>query len=119
MHYSKAMIDLISESRRRAPSTDKPSIKLANPDVLTELNKIYHKSNDTVLKAIIKETFCLAGEGWPDKLIEKVEEDNTVKGSRFITKVYRGQTQVIEAASEDGMAKESKTKRIYRGQVVS
>ena len=54
MNYSKAMIDLISEARRRAPSDDKPSIKLANPDVLTELHKIYHHSNDTVLRVIIK-----------------------------------------------------------------
>lgn len=100
MNYSKAMIDLITESRRRASREDKPNIKLANPDVLTELNKIYHNSNDTVLKAIIKETFHLAGGSWPDALVEnvaeKMAEEDTVKKPRFITKVYRGQTQLIE-----------------------
>jgi hypothetical protein len=102
MNYSKAMIDLITESRRRASSEDKPNIKLANPDVLSELNTIYHKSNDTVLKAIIKETFHLAGGRWPDRLVEslveEMAEENTVKKPRFITKVYRGQTQLIEVS---------------------
>ena len=119
MNYSKAMIDLISEARRRAAREDKPSIKLANPDVLLELNKIYHNSNDTVLKAIIKETFHLAGEGWPDKLIEPTEEEQPIKGPRFITKVYRGQTQLIEVAPEGYDDKKTKTERIYRGRVIA
>jgi hypothetical protein len=117
MNYSKAMIDLISESRRRAPSEDKPNIKLANPDVLIELNKIYHDSKDTVLKAIIKEAFNLAGEGWPDKLIGKKEEIEDAKGPRYITKVYRGQTQLIEILPAAELLA-NKSKRIYRGQVV-
>ena len=120
MNYSKAMIDLISEARRRASSEDKPSIKLANPDVLTELNKIYHKSNDTVLKAVIKETFNLAGEGWPEKLVESVaEDDEPTQGPRYITKVYRGQTQLVEVAAGEGRHERSKTERVYRGRIVA
>lgn len=120
MNYSKAMIDLISESRRRASSEDKPSIKLANPDVLTELNKIYHKSDDTVLKAVIKETFNLAGEGWPEKLVESViEDDESTQGSRYITKVYRGQTQLIEIPPENYDNKRAKPERLYRGRTVA
>lgn len=118
MNYSKAMIDLISEARRRAASEDKPSIKLANPDVLSELNKIYHKSRDTVLKAVIKETFHLAGEGWPEKLLEETEEVEAINATRFVTKVYRGQTQLVEVAPAK-MINEKKTQRIYRGQVVA
>lgn len=100
MNYSKAMIDLISKARRRAPSDDKPSIKLANPEVLYELNKIYHKSNDTVLKVIIKETFQLAGGSWPDKLAEPLEDNASTPQPRTTTKIYRGQTQLIEVAPE-------------------
>lgn len=119
MNYSKAMIDLISEARRRASSEDKPSIKLANPDVLSELNKIYHSSSDAVLKAIIKETFSLAGEGWPEKLIEALTEDEmNSSGPRYITKVYRGQTQLVEVKPDHTEANH-KSKRIYRGQVVA
>lgn len=118
MNYSKAMIDLISESRRRAPSEDKPNIKLANPDVLTELNTIYHNSKDTVLKAIIKKAFNLAGEGWPDKLKEKVTNAEGDKDPRYVTKVYRGQTQLIEVA-QSAEVPTSRSKRIYRGQVVA
>lgn len=118
MNYSKAMIDLISEARRRASSEDKPSIKLANPEVLFELNKIYHNSSDTVLKAIIKETFHLAGEGWPDKLIEQTVDENEDKGPRYVTKVYRGQTQLVEVATSASVTKGG-SKKIYRGQVVA
>ena len=119
MNYSKAMIDLISEARRRAPSDDKPSIKLANPDVLTELNKIYHHSNDTVLRVIIKETFQLAGGHWPEKLAEPIEEEEVTNGPRFITKVYRGQTQLIEVAPEGSNTHKEKTVRMYRGHAVA
>jgi hypothetical protein len=118
MNYSKAMIDLISEARRRASSEDKPSIKLANPDVLVELNKIYHNSSDTVLKAIIKEAFHLAGEGWPEKLIAEVVEIQNDQGPRYITKVYRGQTQLVEVQQRE-MPAGQKSQRVYRGQVVS
>ena len=119
MNYSKAMIDLISEARRRAPSDDKPSIKLANPDVLSELNKIYHKSNDTVLRVIIKETFQLAGSPWPEKLAEPLEESDNAPQTRFITKVYRGQTQLIEVAPEGSNDPKEKTVRMYRGHAVA
>ncbi len=118
MNYSKAMIDLISEARRRASSEDKPSIKLANPDVLSELNKIYHKSSDTVLKAIIKETFHLAAEGWPEKLIQVAVELNDETSPRYVTKVYRGQTQLVEVEKKK-IEVEQKTQRIYRGRVVA
>lgn len=117
MNYSKAMIDLISEARRRAPSDDKPSIKLANPDVLSELNKIYQNSNDTVLRVIIKEAFQLAGSPWPEKLSEPVEENDSTPQPRFITKVYRGQTQLIEVAPESSEPHKRKSVRMYRGHV--
>ena len=119
MNYSKAMIDLISEARRRAPSDDKPSIKLANPDVLTELHKIYHHSNDTVLRVIIKETFLLAGGNWLEKLAEPKEEEEVDHGPRFITKVYRGQTQLIEVAPEGSNTVKEKSVRMYRGHAVA
>jgi hypothetical protein len=121
MNYTKAMIDLISEARRRAPSEDKPNIKLANPDVLSELNIIYHATNDVVIKAIIKETFHLAGGIWPDKLLEEDSNHQTEvsEGPRFITKVYRGQTQLIEIIPEEKLDNTAKSVRIYRGQIIA
>ncbi len=119
MHYSPEMIKLISQARRQAANEDKPNIKLANPSVLIELNKIYHKSDDLALKAIIKEVFDLVGDDWPDKLIQDIEttEQSNVE-TRYIKKVYRGQEQLIEVAPEEPKEEKSKSKRIYRGQVV-
>lgn len=117
MNYSKALIDLISEARRRAPSEDKPSIKLANPDVLFELKRIFHKSSDSVLQAVIKEAFHLAGDDWPDKLNITESDHTPQQEKRYVTKVYRGQTQLVEIKEEESASR--KSKRIYRGQIVA
>jgi hypothetical protein len=121
MHYSPEMIKLISQARRQAANEDKPSIRLANPSVFVELNKIYHASDDLALKAIIEEAFELAGEGWPAKLAQGLEttEQSNVE-TRYIKKMYRGQEQLIEVISEKPKEEEkTKSKRVYRGQVVN
>jgi hypothetical protein len=107
--YSKAIIDLIREARRRVSSEDKPSIKLANPEVFDELNLIYHRSNDAVLKALVKELFYLMGDGWPEKLAPVVKSSG---------KVYRGVAQKLDDSSEDDHKAKQVPKRIYRGQVI-
>jgi len=121
MNFSKAMIDLISEARRRAPSEDKPSIKLANPHILNELHTLYHNSQDEVIKAIIKEAFLLAGDPWPEKLLQK--EPSEQPDIKYATRVYRGQTQLVEIKQDDAVDEPNvtatKPKRIYRGQVVA
>lgn len=123
MQYTKAMVDLIQEARRRAPSEDKPNIKLANPDVLFELLKLYQKSSDTIFKVLIKEVFHLAGDPWPARLEEKPRTEQVPEEvpEGYVVKVYRGQT-VLErkANSPDNKEKSESTrpKRIYRGQVV-
>ena len=115
MNFDKPMIDLVQEIRRRATSEDKPSIKLANPELLNELIPIYQASNDTILKTLVKELFHKAGNQWPDLL-----ETGTKETQRLISKVYRGQIQVL--ASEQSMPQDSaknRPKRMYRGQIVA
>ena len=68
MNFTKQMIDLVKEIRRRASSEAKPGIKLANPELLEELIPVYQLSTDTVTKALIKELFFVAGEDWPQRL---------------------------------------------------
>jgi hypothetical protein len=122
MQYTKAMVDLIQEARRRAPSEDKPSIKLANPDVLFELLRLYQKSTDAIFKALVKEVFNLAGDPWPERLQAKPEEkkkaakDEVPEG--YVVKVYRGQTVLERKASSADKPESSRPKRMYRGQAV-
>lgn len=123
------MIDLVREIRRRAPADAKPSIKLANPDLLDEMVPWYQQSNDAVVKALIKELFALAGSKWSAKLeqlpaadsqtsAKSSKLDSFVKdGKRYITKVYRGQTQLVEV--NDTPAPSASSQRIYRGQLVT
>ncbi len=92
MQYSKAMIDLVKEARRRVPSSNKPAIKLANPNVFQELNAIRQASRDIVLKAIIKELFFLAGEPW-SQLIDETNVKAKPVETNYVVKSCRGVTQ--------------------------
>jgi hypothetical protein len=117
MQYTKALVDLIKEARRRAPLEDKPSIKLANPEVLSELLILYQKSKDAVFKAIIKEIFALAGDGWSDQIGTPDTAKSNEVPPGYVVKVYRGQTRLEPKPGSDN--DQHRSKRIYRGQVVA
>ena len=117
MNFNKVMIDLVQEIRRRAPSESKPSIKLANPELFTELLNVYKAKADTVSKALIKELFEIAGDPWPQALKEETTPDQ-----RYVTQVYRGQVTHVAADLPSPTAEKLQSKvsqRIYRGQVVN
>jgi len=106
------MIDLVLEIRRRADSELKPSIKLANTSLLEDLANYFPKTKDNVCKTLIKEVLFLAGEPWSLLLNSPPE---TIP--RQVTKIYRGQTQLVDAF----MAEKSvppKTQLMYRGHPV-
>ncbi|MDQ2076336.1 hypothetical protein [Marinimicrobium sp. ABcell2] len=113
MQYSKPMIELVFEIRRRVPSDLKPGIKLANPELLTELSDYYKNSKDTITKALTKELMALAGGRW----LEHLENPRREPGPKQVTKVYRGQVTLVDVppASEKKIPSPS---RVYRGQIV-
>ncbi len=116
MQYSKPMIDLVMEVRRRVPSAMKPGIKLANPDVLNELADYYPNSKDTVTRALIKELMQLAGDPWQARL-QKPETPEP----RGQLKVYRGRASLTEKApgsAQQPAPERPQPVRMYRGQVV-
>jgi len=117
VNFNKPMIDLVREIRRRAPSELKPGIKLANPELLSELVPWFHSTKDAVVKALIKELFSLAGYEWTEKLDQPPSTPEGASDKKYITKVYRGQTQLVEVPA-DKSAVEAAPERIYRGQVV-
>ncbi|HEY7883667.1 MAG TPA: hypothetical protein VIC08_01825 [Cellvibrionaceae bacterium] len=111
MQYTKPMIDITMEIRRRVPSSMKPGIKLANPEILAELANYYPECKDTITRTLIKELMHLAKEGWPERL--QSPEPIASKGQ---VKVYRGQ---VSLESRDSAPKESKRPvRMYRGREV-
>lgn len=113
MNFTKPMIDLAKEIRRRAPSEVKPSIKMANPDLFDELVKVFHDSKDVVLRALIKELCELAGEGWSAALQNK--EPKVTQSVR----AYRGLISVVEKVPTPAKkTPEQVSKKMYRGQVV-
>lgn len=96
MQYTKPMIELVYEIRRRVDADTKPSVKMANPDMLKELAEFHHRTKDTITKTLIKELLFLAGEEWlallnPPLLTEPVSL------RKQVVKVYRGQTILVDA----------------------
>ncbi|SMF05376.1 hypothetical protein SAMN02745866_00422 [Alteromonadaceae bacterium Bs31] len=109
--YNKPMIDLVREIRLRVPGEHKPSVKLANPELLSLVIEIYQQSSDNVLKALMRELLSMAGPPWPERLMHNDHSKND-----YQVKVYRGQAQLVE--KKDAPVQAAKRKIIYRGQVV-
>ena len=116
MQFTKPMIELVYEIRRRVPGDVKPGIKLANPELFDELKTLYFDKANAVTKALIKELFHLAGPTWMD-LLEK--KNSAIPKQRV--KVYRGQTEFEDSKLAPQITEERRKqikKKIYRGQVV-
>lgn len=130
MQFTKPMIELVYEIRRRVDTDLKPAVKLANPDMLQELAQFYNTCKDVVTKALIKELFYLAGDG--------VAELGGMGGmsEKPAVQVYRGQISVSPVAAvaskQEAEARQqntaalsptaevqpAKSQRIYRGQII-
>jgi hypothetical protein len=128
MQYTKPMIDLVYEIRRRVDADMKPSVKMANPELLKELADYHHQAKDTITKALIKELLFLAGEQW-QQLLEPTSSDTPVPSTipKQVVKVYRGQTILVDAPRVDTPRSEllindippaAKPVRMYRGHPV-
>lgn len=132
MQYTKPMIDLVYEIRRRVDADMKPSVKMANPEMLKELADYHHHTKDTITKTLIKELLFLAGSQW-QQLLEPVSSDAIAMKEipKQVVKVYRGQTTLVDAqhAAAEGIAQRSellvkvipppaKPVRMYRGHPV-
>lgn len=115
MQYTKPMVDLVYEIRRRVDATMKPSVKMANPDVLKELADYHHHSKDTIAKALIKELLFMAGPEWA-ALLEPAAEAVKSDIPRQVVKVYRGQTVLQDATHEP---QEASSPEVVRSEPVS
>lgn len=89
MEYTKALINLIQKARRTVPTELKQKIKLADPNLLSELESIYKLSSDDKFKAIVREIFTHAGESW----IRKIESSNYTQQSVADTNLTKNQNE--------------------------
>lgn len=113
MKFTRPMIDLAKEIRRRAPTEVKASIKMANPELFDELARIYDRSKDTVMKALIKEICSMAEQPWSQKEFpEPQEQKHSVKD--YIAQI--AQTSLNKIAETETSSEQPK--KIYRGRAV-
>ncbi len=125
MQYTKPMIDLVYEIRRRVEPDVKPGVKMANPELLKELADYYQSAKDTIIKTLIKELLSLAGTEWL-ALIQpapvaatKTEPAPKTDLPKQVVKVYRGQTILVDAPRPELLAAApAKPVRMYRGHPV-
>ena len=122
MQYTKPMIELVFEIRRRVPADLKPSVKLANPELLDELIAHHRRSKDVICQTLIKELLQMAGDPWDHALSDAQDDAEAAEAAtrpRQVTKVYRGQVTLEEAPPRDDLDQSKKRpKRMYRGQEV-
>ncbi len=118
MQYTKPMIDLVYEIRRRIEPALKPGVKMANPELLRELADYYQKASDTITKTLIKELLSLAGDEWRALVTPMAGLISIPEPPRQIVKVYRGQTILADAPRPDEKTA-AKPARIYRGRPVA
>lgn len=123
---TKPMIDLVRELRRHASADLKPAIKLANPELFEEVIHWHRETRSSVAKALIRELLRHAGEEWVQRVdtpaaVTPPRSAGNADGKRYITRVYRGQTQIVEAAGKPAADQRDKgpTLRVYRGRRVS
>lgn len=120
MQYTRPMIDLVYEIRRRVDAELKPSVKMANPEMLKELADYYLRTKDTISKALIKELLSQAGEEWL-ALLNPIKPVEVHAFNKQVVKVYRGQTILVETPMHSTEAMNSpavvpqKALRMYRG----
>lgn len=122
MQYTKPMIDLVYEIRRRVDADMKPSVKMANPELLKELAGYHQQTKDTITKTLIKELLYQAGEQW-QQLLEPVKPEaaKTPEIPKQVVKVYRGQTILVDAPPRNEIPingippAAAKPVRMYRG----
>lgn len=118
MQYTKPMIDLVYEIRRRVEPDMKPGVKMANPELLRELADYYHTAKDTITKTLIKELLLLAGAEWHALLHPTSTDPSPTEPSRQVVKVYRGQTILVDAPRPELLTTTPKAARMYRGHPV-
>jgi uncharacterized protein YicC (UPF0701 family) len=123
MQYTKPMIDLVYEIRRRVDADMKPSVKMANPEMLKELADYHQQTKDTITKTLIKELLFMAGEQWRQLLepvspeaaqVPDITKQKVPEIPRQVVKVYRGQTILVDAPR----ATHANPVRMYRGHPV-
>lgn len=122
MQYTKPMIDLVYEIRRRIEPAIKPGVKMANPELLKELADYYQGASDTITKTLIKELLTLAGDEWRAllRLQPATGPQDIAEPPKQLVKVYRGQTILVDAPRPDLLANSTPAKptRMYRGHPV-
>lgn len=113
MQYTKSMIDHILQIRKIAPANIRPQIKLANPDLLDELAKMYVDIQDIVIKDLIEQLMAMAGPAWQALL-----NNHSAPPVNYQQKTYRGnQTKSTPPGPLDSNSKRT-SKVIYRGHVI-
>ncbi len=105
MRFNKHMIDLLREIRRRVPSHQKPSIKLANPELIDELSMAYEQSRDSICQLLIRE-FIEQNRSLGEPLRENRNTTRTINKTRHPDSV------------EKESVKTDRPRRVYRGQIV-
>ncbi len=123
MLYSHEMVSLLQQLRSRIQSEFGLKLRLTDPDLLTSLGDLGHRSRDPFTRDTIVKLMSMAEIPYsiaPKPRNSKPKQDlETPPKTTTIT--YRGQKiQKLASESEDDASPRTvASKQVYRGQVVS
>lgn len=120
MFYSNEMVNLLQQLRSRVQSEFGVRIRLADPDLLTFLGDLGHRSRDPFTRKTIVELMQLAELPYeispkPRQKSEPNEMSETAKATEI---TYRGQ-KIVKASHTPPSVHSRQRKQIYRGQRVN
>ena len=97
--YSRVMIELIHEIRHRMPLELRPGVRFSNPEILGNMAKFYHSTDDDVAQLMIEKLLIEAGGDWPKLLISTDKKKGVSSEEPRLIRIYRGQVSIVDATS--------------------
>jgi len=111
MTYTKPMIDLVQELRKRLNQELGVKVRISDPDLLTHMCEYYRRSANEATQSLIKELLGMAGKAWLD-IVSGPAKSPTGK-------MYRGQPVLTDKPPvSKGGGNSTAKPRMYRGQIV-
>lgn len=120
MFYSNEMVNLLQQLRSRVQSEFGLRIRLADPDLLSCLGDLGHRSRDPFTRKTIVELMRLAELPYEisPKPRQKSEPTEVAEPAKTTEITYRGQ-KIVKDSTTPQSAQSRPSKQIYRGQVVN
>ncbi len=111
MNIDRYMVNLFFEIKRNVPHSQQAGLKISDPDIGSVMTSLYRETRDENIKLLAGIFLERAGENW-------LSEADKPKALSRIMKRLSKEPSVEPSSAATTSVKQSKPKRIYRGQII-